>query len=92
MIIKDDGKKEDQSQTARAQRERIRERLKLGPLTTFEGREKLNVPHVAGRVHELRRDEGLSIKTEWSWEYAAGGSKHRIAIYTLSQEDEHADI
>ena|SRR5665647_1574707 len=56
-------------------------------ITTFEGREQLNIPHVAGRIQGLRK-QGCEIRTEWTTEYSAGGSRHRIARYILQQEGE----
>ncbi len=69
-------------QSAAAQRQRIHAWLMYASLTTFEGREQLHIPHVAGRVQELRK-LGIKIKTEWTTEYSAGGSRHRIARYSL---------
>ena len=77
------------SQTSSAQRQRILSWLLNGSLTTFEGREELHVPHVAGRIQELRKN-GHNIKTEWATEYSAGGSRHRIAKYTLQSGEVEA--
>lgn len=67
--------------------QRILAWLLYASLTTFEGREKLHIPHVTGRVQELR-EAGHNIKTEWSTEYSSGGSRHRIARYILQPAEE----
>ena len=74
-------------QSRAAQRQRVLHWLKnVGSLNTFEGRENLFVPHVAGRVQELRK-QGYLITTERCWEYSAGGSRHLVARYSLEREE-----
>jgi len=70
--------------TAAAQRQRILEHLRCSTLTTLQAREQLDIMHPAMRVLELKR-HGFDIETEWTTEYSAGGSKHRIAKYVLRQ-------
>jgi len=69
-------------QSAAAQRQRILERLKFSAVTTLEAREKLDIMHPAARCMELRK-RGHNIITSWTTEYSAGGTKHRIARYSL---------
>jgi hypothetical protein len=73
-------------QSAAAQRQRILEHLKHSTLTTLQAREQLDIMHPGMRVCELRKI-GLPIETEWSWEYSAGGSRHRIARYSLEAQE-----
>lgn len=51
-------------------------------ITTFEARRELDIPHVAGRIQELR-EAGHNIVTEWTTEEAQRGRPHRIARYVL---------
>lgn len=73
------------AQSAAAQRQRILEHLKCGPLTTLQARKQLDIMHPAARCLELRK-RGLDIRTEWTTEYSVGGSKHRIAKYSLEAQ------
>jgi len=74
-------------QSTAAQRQRILKWLtENGPLTTFDSREKLLVPHPAGRINELRK-LGFEITTERCWEYSAGGSRHLVARYSFKREE-----
>jgi len=75
-------------QSAKHQCQKLLKWLKAySSITTFEGREQLNIPHVAGRIQDLRR-QNHEIRTEWTTEYSGGGSRHRIARYILQQEGE----
>ncbi|WP_319585290.1 helix-turn-helix domain-containing protein [uncultured Desulfobulbus sp.] len=71
-----------QSSTAHRQRQRILEHLKYSTLTTLHAREQLDIMHPSMRVLELKR-RGHNIRTEWTTEHSAGGSRHRIARYIL---------
>lgn len=52
-------------------------------ITTFTARQELDVPHVAGRIQELR-EAGHNIVTEWTTEQTRRGRpSHRIARYVL---------
>lgn len=62
------------------QRNRLLEELRRRPLTTFEARTLLDIPHPAGRVKELR--EHHRIITCWVTEQG-----HRIARYVLLAGD-----
>lgn len=66
---------------------RIRDALRFGPLSTFEARRYLDVPHPAGRVQELR-DAGNEIDTLRLVERSEVGRPHRIALYVLRKEVE----
>lgn len=64
---------------------RILDALRLGPLSTFEARRYLDVPHPAGRVQELR-DSGNEIDTLRLLEHSEVGRPHCIALYLLRKE------
>lgn len=64
---------------------RILDALRLGPLSTFEARRYLDVPHPAGRVQELR-DSGNEIATHRMSERSEVGRPHCIALYVLRRE------
>jgi hypothetical protein len=64
---------------------RILDALRLGPLSTFEARRYLDVPHPAGRVQELR-DSGNEIDTLRLSERSEVGRPHCIALYLLRKE------
>ena len=72
--------------TTGEQRRRILAHLQYLPLTTLEAREQLDIMHPAARCMELRK-QGHPIVTEWTTEYSAGGSRHRIARYVLKQQE-----
>lgn len=59
-----------------AQRYRLLEALRLRPVSTFEARTQLDIPHPAARVQELR--ETHRIITHWTRE-----DGHRVAKYVL---------
>lgn len=69
--------------TANGQRKRLLERLKLGPLTTTEARESLDILMPAARVHELRWWEAHNIKTHYRQVETAPGMRHTVAEYVL---------
>ena len=50
--------------------------------TTLQGRELLNILHVAGRVKELR-ELGHNIVTTWVQDSDYEGRKHRVGKYVL---------
>ncbi|MBK8990900.1 MAG: hypothetical protein IPM40_03990 [Gammaproteobacteria bacterium] len=58
--------------------------LRLGPVTTLDARERLNVIHLAAGVLELR-ERGHRILTTWTHEPDAWGRPHRIARYALAR-------
>jgi len=61
----------------KSQRNRILERLRSGPLTTFQARNSLDVMHPSARIMELKA-QGHNILTHWD---RVDG--HRIAKYVL---------
>lgn len=69
-------------ETGRTHRQRILAALRLGPLTTFEARKFLDVPHPAGRVQELRA-EGNVIHTLRTHQRNDADKAHCIARYVL---------
>ncbi len=66
---------------------RMLDALKLGPLSTFEARKYLDVPHPAGRIQELRKS-GNEIDTIRLSEQIDVGRPHYIAVYLLRKEIE----
>lgn len=68
--------------TVAAQRGRLLERLRHGPVSTLDARATLDVLHPAARVMELR-DQGYQIETRWSREPSPCGRLHRVARYVL---------
>jgi predicted ArsR family transcriptional regulator len=67
---------------AASQRARILDRLRKKPVSTFDARRDLDIPHPAVRVQELR-EAGFNIITEWTREEVQRGRPHRIAKYVL---------
>jgi len=70
------------STSTEAQRERLLEALRRGPVTTIRARRELDVMHPGGRVMELRR-AGYLIATAWTTEPTECGRSHRVASYHL---------
>lgn len=73
--------------SAAAQRQRILQSLRFGPVTTFSARRDLDIAHPAARVMELRA-AGYGIVTHWSIEDSSVGTQHRVARYVLMAEAE----
>lgn len=73
------------SNSAAAQRQRILEALREGPVSTLHARSHLDVMHPGGRVLELR-SYGHQILTAWSHEPTECGKLHRVGKYVLLQE------
>jgi len=69
----------------RAQRMRILAALQNAPVNTFDARKRLDIPHPAARVMELRKD-GHPIDTHWCDALSEAGRKHRVAKYVLLPE------
>ncbi len=66
-----------------AQRQRILAYLKkYGSITTPESRFKLDIPHPAGRINELRK-KGFNIVTVMVRDHNPGGTDHCFAKYFL---------
>lgn len=68
--------------SADAQRARLLEALRSGPLSTLDIRRQLDVLMPAARVFELRHS-GHNIMTSWSDEPTDSGQMHRVARYSL---------
>ncbi|PLK47039.1 helix-turn-helix domain-containing protein [Uliginosibacterium sp. TH139] len=66
-----------------AQRARLLDRLRTGPVSTFEARKNLEIMHPAGRIKELK-DQGHKIEKLWVQEETETGVLHRIALYVLT--------
>jgi hypothetical protein len=65
------------------QRERALRALRIGPITTHELRQYLDIVQPTTRIHELRQ-MGHNIVTRWcKQESACGRRVHRFALYTL---------
>lgn len=74
--------------SADAQRARLLDRLRIGPVSTLEARRELEILCPAARVLELRR-MGNDIATVWTREETEGGVPHRVALYVLAVEVHH---
>ena len=59
---------------------------KLKKVHTLEVREHLGIPHVAGRIKQLR-DAGHEIVTSWVRAADDAGEVHRVALYELLPRD-----
>lgn len=62
------------------QRSRLLEAIHRHPVSTFDARRYLDVPHPAGRVMELRRC-GWIIHTVRMYASSDNGKPHRIGVY-----------
>jgi hypothetical protein len=69
--------------SADAQRYRLLEALRKGPVTTIEARHALDIMMPAARVYELRHDENHDIEMIWVNRLTAAGNLHRVALYVL---------
>lgn len=68
--------------SADAQRARLLDRLRIGPVSTIEARRSLEILAPAARVMELRA-MGHSIDTVWTHEQTDTGVSHRVGLYVL---------
>lgn len=76
--------REHTGNTARSQRERIRQALHaLGSITTLECSRHLSIVHPPRRVMELRR-EGMPILLTWQVDSDEQGNFHRVGRYVLA--------
>lgn len=71
------------SNSLEAQRERLLNSLRKGPITTTCARDTLDILAPAPRVHELRHNFGHNIKTYWKTITTSFKQKHRVAEYVL---------
>lgn len=69
------------SNTVEAQRQKILEALKRGPLSSIRAIEELDILRPAARVHELR-NKGFEIHTHWSVDHI-NGKPHKVAQYVM---------
>ena len=69
------------SNSASAQRARLLQRLKVGPVDTLEARSDLDIMHPAARCMELRNQ--YRIDTVWVMRHTDAGKPHRVALYVL---------
>ncbi len=65
-----------------AQRNRLLDALRCGPITTIEARRNLDILMPAARVWELRQD-GMQIETIFVWQDTDAGKAHQVAKYVL---------
>ncbi len=56
-----------------------------GFVTTFEGRQLLDVAEVSARVWSLRHQRDLPVQTAWVSQVSPAGRMHRVARYFLSK-------
>ncbi len=81
MITKSKAKKFDLS--SEAQCVRLLNRLKKGACTTVQLRHEEDIVAPAARVHRLRHELGLNVKTFYVTDSNPGGGRHRFAKYVL---------
>jgi hypothetical protein len=75
--------------SAAAQRARLLDSLRAGPVSTLAARRDLCVMHPAARIQELR-EQGHDIATVWRSEPDERGVMHRQALYVLRAGEEVA--
>lgn len=69
--------------SAEAQRARLLDALRCGPITTIEARRNLDILMPAARVHELKHRYGYDIQKVIVQQETEGGRLHRVAKYVL---------
>jgi hypothetical protein len=70
--------------TVEKQRQRILDALRVGPLTSIQAIEELDILRPAARVFELR-GKGYKIHTHWSIDHILG-RPHRVASYVMMKD------
>lgn len=75
--------------SAAAQRSRLLDWLRKGPITTLEARRVLDILMPAARVFELRA-QGFDILMCRVWQYTSTGKRHSVARYSLVSGVRHA--
>ncbi len=89
VIFMDSTKQDSECQISKSnvatQRQMLLKRLQLGPVTTLEAREEMNMWHPAGRIFELRK-LGFNIETHTCTDLTTGGAVGRVAKYVLVKE------
>ncbi len=73
--------------SAAAQRMRLLDLLRLGPVSTIKARRELDILMPAARVHELRHRYGHEIDLVWHDEPTDCGKIHRVGLYVLQPYD-----
>jgi hypothetical protein len=68
--------------SANAQRARLLDRLRIGPISTLEARRSLEILAPAPRIKELR-EMGFPIETLRINQATESGIKHNVALYVL---------
>lgn len=69
--------------SAEAQRKRLIDALRCGPITTIEARRNLDILMPAARIHELKHLHGFDIHTVRVRQETESGKLHSIAKYAL---------
>ncbi len=69
--------------SAEAQRKRLIDALRCGPVTTIEARRNLDILMPAARVHELKHRHGFDIQTIRVRQEIDCGKLHSVARYVL---------
>lgn len=69
--------------SAHAQRNRLLEALRRGPVSTIQARRDLDIMMPGTRVHELRHRHGHTIVKVMVWEDTEAGHPHYVAKYIL---------
>lgn len=77
--------------SAAAQRARLLDALRCGPLTTIEARRNLDILMPAARIHELKHRHGHDIQSIRVRQETDSGKLHTVARYILiPKEASHA--
>ncbi|TVO78448.1 helix-turn-helix domain-containing protein [Sedimenticola selenatireducens] len=76
-------KQQQHNNSSDAQRQRLLNSLKKGPVTTLQARSELDILCPATRIYELRHDSRLNIIMHWVTQYTEQGHKHRVGEYVL---------
>lgn len=80
-----DSMSSDNHSTA-AQAHRLAQALRIGPVSTIDAAQVLDIVHPPSTVRWLRR-KGFSIKTEWTYRKTEPGRpSHRVGLYVLDGE------
>jgi hypothetical protein len=66
-----------------AQRNRLLDALRCGPVSTITARGLLDIMMPGTRVYELRHRYGHPIEKIWVWQETELGKPHRVAQYFL---------
>ncbi|WP_454731126.1 MULTISPECIES: helix-turn-helix domain-containing protein [Cupriavidus] len=68
--------------TSYAQRVRLLDALRVGPVDTVYASRQLDILHPPRRVFELR-EEGHHIVMTWEDRFTEQGKRHRVGVYSL---------